>query len=109
MHDSTDTATKSRSRPRCGPHASSDISPEQQVVADVISTFGTQGRLAALLKIDQSSISLWLKRGTIPAKRQRHLIKISREMFAAGEVTRILAPEDFFPRAPEPGDPPDAA
>jgi ParB-like chromosome segregation protein Spo0J len=74
---------------------------EKDIVQQVIDVFWTQDRLARLLGVDQSSVSGWLNRGTIPAKRQKQIIEISKTLAAEGKINRALMPDDFHRLQPD--------
>jgi len=56
----------------------------------IIAKFGTQRALAAALGVDQSSVSGWRRRGSIPARRQAQLLEVA----AARGID--LSPAEFF-------------
>ncbi len=56
----------------------------------IIASFGTQRELAAALGLDQSSISGWRRRGSIPARRQVQILALSAERGLD------ISPADFF-------------
>ncbi len=56
----------------------------------IIGIFGTQRELARALGVDQSSVSGWRRRGSIPARRQARILEI------AAERGLDLGPADFF-------------
>src|SRR4051812_36538340 len=62
----------------------------REKVERIIAKFGSQQRVAELLGIWQTAVSGWVRRGTIPAKRQIELLAIAR----ARSIE--LAPHDFF-------------
>ncbi|NJO38787.1 MAG: crotonyl-CoA carboxylase/reductase [Rhizobiales bacterium] len=62
----------------------------RNTVEEVISRFGSQQRVAALLGIWQTAVSGWVRRGAIPARRQEQLLTIAQR-----EGVK-LTPEDFF-------------
>lgn len=65
----------------------------RNTVEHIIRKFGSQQRVAELLGIWQTAVSGWVRRGAIPAKRQKELLAIARREGIA------LAPADFFPEA----------
>lgn len=62
----------------------------QKSVERVIGKFGTQERLAELLRCDQTTVSKWKTTGFIPARRQRQILDAARELGID------LEPNDFF-------------
>lgn len=70
----------------------------QQIVRRIIDYFGTQEALASQpeLMIDQSAVSLWLKRGRIPADRQDQILAASVRMHREGKKDRAIEPWEFF-------------
>jgi NAD(P)H-hydrate epimerase len=63
---------------------------DRRAIDRVIAVFGTQRDLAGALGVDQSSVSGWRRRGTIPARRQARILEIA----AARGLD--LGPADFF-------------
>lgn len=61
-----------------------------EIVAAVISKFGTQTRLAEAIDRDQSTIAHWKRRGVIPAREQGRILQ------AAEKLGIDLTPVDFF-------------
>lgn len=59
----------------------------------IISKFGTQGALASAIKIQQSAVAAWKKRGFIPTRQQQRI------MDAAKRLEIPLTAEDFFESA----------
>lgn len=59
-------------------------------VARIISKFGTQEKLAAALGTRQNVISMWKKRGYVPAQQQPKVLAAARDLGID------LTPDDFF-------------
>lgn len=77
--------------------AEPNVTPEQQaIVQQIIGVFNTQEILASHLGIDQSTVSGWLKRGVIPARRQAQIMELSKALVAQGKLPCVVTPEDFF-------------
>ncbi|GBD41801.1 Crotonyl-CoA reductase [bacterium HR39] len=62
----------------------------REQVERIIRKFGSQQRVAELLGIWQTAVSGWIRRGTIPARRQQQLLEVARREGID------LRPEDFF-------------
>lgn len=71
---------------------------EQRIVNRIISYFETQEILASQpeISVDQSAVSLWLKRGRIPSGRMKGIIDASARLVSAGKRGRAIVPNDFF-------------
>ena len=72
------------------------MTEQQLIVQRIIRLFGTQEELARLLRLNQSTISLWLKNGRIPSHRQERIIVVSQELVDEGKLKHALVPDDFF-------------
>jgi len=72
------------------------MSVQTQIVDRIIRLFGTQEKLASRLNLDQSTISLWKKKGSIPSARQPQIIEESHKLVAENQLRYPLVPDDFF-------------
>ena len=73
-----------------------ELTPEQKIIQAIIDVFGTQDDLAQHIGVDQSTVSGWLKRETIPSRRQRQIMEASQKLYASGKITRPIVPGDFY-------------
>jgi crotonyl-CoA carboxylase/reductase len=70
-----------------------DRGTDRATVEQIINRFGSQQRVAELLGIWQTAVSGWVRRGTIPTRRQAQLLRIAQREGVN------LSPADFFAEA----------
>jgi adenylosuccinate lyase len=64
------------------------------MIEEIIKHFGTQYRLAKVLKVERAAVNAWVKSGVIPPKRAIEIEVLTNGKFKAVDITGALKDDE---------------